>query len=148
MKKSDLKPGTRIVACLPRDEWSDESIVKYFHDDWNETTLLGVIVDKPAKAGKIWVAWDESDHHSEGDEQEVKIDILTLESDLPEIEKDYKEVTKLIKQNMQDAAKLITQSAKLAEKAHANSLESMRDAVRPLINAMDSSGWRSSSWGC
>jgi hypothetical protein len=148
MKKSDLKPGTRVIACVPRDEWSDESIVKYFHDDWNETTLAGAIIDKPAKTGKVWVAWDECDHRGEGEEQEVKIDILTLESELPEIEKDYKEVTKLIKKNMQDAAKLIRESNQLAKKAHAASLESMYDAVQPLVSAMDSSGWRSSSWGC
>lgn len=148
MKKSDLKPGTRVMACLPRDEWSDEYIVKYFHDDWNETTLLGTVIDKPAEVGQVWIAWDESDHHSDGDEQEVDISILTLESDRSEIEKDYKAVAKLIKQNMKDAAKLITESNKLAKRGHANSLESMYDAVRPLIDAMDASGWRSSSWGC
>lgn len=148
MKKSDFKPGTRVVACVPREEWSDSSIVKYFHDDWNETTLNGVILDKTAKAGKVWVAWDECDHRAEGEEDEVSLDILTLESDLPEIEKEYKAVSKLIKENMKEAARLVRESNKLAQKAHASSLESMYDAVRPLVDAMDSSGWRSSSWGC
>lgn len=148
MKKSELKPGTRVMACVPRDDWSDESIVKYFHDDWNETTLNGVVLDKQAKAGKVWVAWDECDHRGEGEEEEVKMDILTLESDLPEIEKDYKAVAELVKKNMEDAAKLIRESNALAKRVHANSLESMYDAVRPLVNAMDSSGWRSSSWNC
>lgn len=148
MKKADLKPGTRVMACIPRDEWSHESIVKYFHDDWNETVLNGVVLDKTAKSGKVWIAWDECDHRGEGEEEEVSIEILTLESDLPEIEKDYKEVAKLIKENMKEAARLIRDSNKLAQKAHAGSLESMYDAVRPLINAMDEAGWRSSSWGC
>lgn len=148
MKKNDVKPGTRVMACVPREEWSDDSIVKYFHDDWNETTLNGVVLDKIAKAGKVWVEWDECDHRGEGEVDEVSIDILTLESDLPEIEKEYKAASKLIKENMKEAARLVRESNKLAQKAHAASLESMYDAVRPLVDAMDSSGWRSSSWGC
>lgn len=148
MKKNELKPGTRIMACLPRDEWADESIVKYFHDDWDETTLLGTVIDKPASSGQVWVAWDESDHHFDSEEEEIDIDILTLESARPQIEKDYKALAKLIKQNMQDVAKIIRSSNKLAKRAHATSLADMYDAVSPLISAMDDSGWRSSSWGC
>lgn len=148
MKKSELKPGTKVMACAPREEWSSESTVKYFHDDWNETTLIGTILEKPAKPGKIWVAWDECDHRGESEEEEVKIDILTLESDLPKIEKDYKAAAKLIKENMKSAAALIAKSNKLAQAAHASSLESMYDAIQPLVDAMDNAGWRSSSWDC
>ena|SRR5579864_8181577 len=148
MKKSDLKPGTRVMACLPREEWSDERIVKYYHDEWNETTLLGAIVDKPARTGKVWVAWDESDHTSEGEEQEINIDILTLESERETLAEEFKTYSKEIKEKMAEAAKLVNEAGKLAKKAHANSLESMYSACRPLVNAMDNNGWRSSSWGC
>jgi hypothetical protein len=148
MKKSELKPGTKVLACVPSDEWSDESIVKYFHNDWNETTLVGTVMDKPAKAGKVWVEWEESDHRGEGEEEEVKMDILTLFSDLPEIEKEYKEAAKTIKESMKAAAVLINRANKLALAAHAKSLEDMYGATQPLVDAMDNAGWRSSSWGC
>lgn len=148
MKKSELKPGTKVLACVPSDEWSDETIVKYFHNDWNETTLVGVVMDKPAKAGKVWIEWQECDHRGGDDEEEVDINILTLFSDLPEIEKEYKEAVKVIKKNMTEAAALINKSNKLAIAAHAKSLEDMYGATQPLVDAMDNAGWRSSSWGC
>jgi hypothetical protein len=148
MKKTDLIPGTKVLVSLPSDEWSDERYVKYYHDTYDEHTLVGTILDKKAKTGKVWLAWDESDHTSQGEEQEMDIEILTLESERSEIENDFREVSKLIKKNMEDAAKLIKESSKLAKKAHASSLADMYDAVRPLVNAMDASGWNSSSWGC
>jgi hypothetical protein len=148
MKKSDLKPGTKVLACVPSEEWSSETIVKYFHNDWNECTLIGVVMDKPAKTGKVWVDWEDCDHRSEGSPEEVKMDILTLFAELPEIEKEYKEACKLIKENMKEAAALIAKSNKLALAAHAQSLEDMYNAVKPLVNAMDNAGWRSSAWGC
>lgn len=148
MKKSELKPGTRIMACLPREEWSDEKIVKYYHDEWDEHVLLGVIIDKPARTGKIWVAWDESDHTDDGEEQEINIDILTLESERSALATEFSAYSKEILHKMKEAAKLVNEAGKLSKKAHASSLKSMFEATRPLVSAMDSNGWRSSSWGC
>jgi hypothetical protein len=149
MKKSDAKPGAKVLATMDNNEWDGATgdIVEYVHDDDADYyTLVGVIRSKPASDGHVWVKWIEGDFDEE--EQEVEISILTLASDIGEIEKEYAEVSKLIKANMKEAAKLISESHKLAKKAHVKSLESMYDAVSPLINAMDNAGWRSSSWGC
>lgn len=148
MKKKDLKPGTRIIVSTPSDEWSQEEYVKYYHNKYDDTTYVGTILDKPATEGYVWVAWDEDDNHSEGEETEIGIDILTLESERSKIEDDFKLFAAQIKDKMKEAAKLVLEGNKLAKQAHASSLADLYDAVAPLVNAMDQSGWRSSSWGC
>lgn len=148
MKKSDLVPGTKVLVSVDSEEYGDHEMIKYVYDGgYDDYTIVGTIQDKSAEAGKVFVQWDENDH-LDLEEEEVEISLLTLASDRDQIELDFKAIAKLVKANMQDAARLIRESNKLAEKAHARSLADMYDAVRPLINAMDNSGWRSSSWGC
>lgn len=146
MKKSDLTPGTAVLASVNDDEWGDNEIIEYRFDEYDDYTLTGVVVDKPAKDGHVIVLWDENDWDYE--EEEVEIKLLTLASDRSEIEKEFKSVSKEIKEKMKEAARLVNEAGKLAKKAHAKSLESMYDASAPLVNAMDNNGWRSSSWGC
>lgn len=150
MNKKELKPGTKIVVSLPNNKWYD-GIVTYYHDEYGHNTLTGTIIDKPgnpANKGKVWVAWDKSDHYSEGEENELDISILTLESDKSNIEQEFKLFSKDIKDKMKEAAKLVLEANELATKAHASSLADMWEEVSPLVNAMDNSGWNSSSWGC
>lgn len=147
MKKSDLKPGTKVLLSMSNEEYSEE-IVKYFYDEYDDNTLAGTILDKPAEAGKVWISWDESNNYSEDEEAEVYINILTLESDRSKIEQEFKNFSKGIKAKIKEAAKLVLEANKMAKEAHASSLADMYDAVAPLISAMDNSGWRSSSWGC
>lgn len=152
MKKSDAKPGTKVLATYAPayEEYSDQEIVPYRYDPDCYGDLVGVIRSKEAKPGHVWVKWIEGEYlenlNEEG-ETEEDLKILMLESDRNQIEEDFKKVSKEIKEKMKEAAKLVNEAGKLAKGAHA-SLESMWDATGPLINAMDNNGWRSSSWGC
>lgn len=148
MKKSDLKPGTKVLLSMSNEEYSNEDVVKYYYDEYDDNTLVATILDRPAEAGKVWITWEENNTYSEGEEAEVNINILTLESDRSKIEQEFKNFSKGIKAKIKEAAKLVLEANKMAKEAHASSLADMYDAVAPLINAMDNSGWRSSSWGC
>lgn len=146
MKKSDAKPGAKVLASTNYDEFGDgEHLGPYKYDEYGDSDLVGIIRSQPARPGYVWVKWIEGDVDMEEDE-EVDLKLLVLESDRAQIEKDFKEVSKQIKEKMKEAAKLVNEAGKLARKAH-SSLESM-DASWPLVSAMDDNGWRSSSWGC
>lgn len=158
MKKSEAKPGTKVLATYAPayEEYTDEQIVAYSYDPDAYGDLVGVIRSKEARPGHVWVKWIEGeyldsldrDEDSDEDSMEIDLKILTLESDRDEIEKEFKGLQKQIKEKMKEAAKLVNEAGELAQKAHARSLESLWDASHPLIDAMDNNGWRSSSWGC
>lgn len=145
MKKSDFKPGTKVIASRNNEEYGDNELIKYFHDEYDDCIIIGIIMDKVAAADKVWVNWTEGDIDEE--EEEVDMILLTLESSRSEIEKEYKEVCKQVKEKIKQAAALVREADKLAKKGYAKNLESM-GAADALISAMDASGWRSSSWGC
>jgi hypothetical protein len=146
MKKSEAKPGTKVLASTGYDEYGDgEHLAPYKYDEYGDTTLVGVIRTKEASPGHVWVKWIEGDFSD--DEEEVDLKMLTLESERSQIEEEFGKVSKEIKEKMKEAAKLVNEAGKLAKKAHSE-LESMYDATRPLVDAMDNNGWRSSSWGC
>jgi hypothetical protein len=153
MKKSDLPPGTKVLASISDDEYGDNELVKYYYDQYNESTLTGTVVDNQAsdlKAGikQVVVIWDENDWRESEEGEIVNISLLTLETERSTVEKEFKAAAIAVKAKMTEAAKLVKEANTLAKTAHAKSLESMYDACRPLIYAMDSSGWNSSSWGC
>lgn len=152
MKKSDAQPGTKVLASYSGayEEYGDEEVIAYRYDGEGEDygTLVGVIRTKKASPGHVWVKWIEGDYREQLDEEtEVDLNLLILESERSAIEQEFKNVSKEIKAKMKEAADLVNEAGKLAKKAHAE-LQSMYDACRPLINAMDNNGWRSSSWGC
>lgn len=152
MRKSDAKPGAKVLATYAPayEEYTDEEIVEYRYDPESYSDLVGVIRSKEAKPGHVWVKWIEGqylDSLNEDSETEVDIKILMLESDRSNIEQEFKKVSKDIKDKMKEAAVLINEAGKLARSARVP-LGSMYDETRPLVNAMDNNGWRSSSWGC
>jgi hypothetical protein len=153
MKKSDLPPGTKVLASVSDDEYGDNELVKYYYDQYGESTLTGTVVDNQAsdlKAGvkQVVVIWDENDWRDAEEGEIVNISMLTLESERSAIEKEFKVAAAAVKAKMTEAAKIVKEANTMAKAAHARSLESMWDACRPLVNAMDASGWNSSSWGC
>lgn len=154
MKKSEAIPGTKVIASYhygKYDDFSDYSdgpkIGPYHHDEYGDSSLVGVIRSKKASTNKVWVKWIEGELVDEED-QEVDLKVLSLESNRFGLEKEFKQVEKLVKEKMKEAAALVNEAGKLAKKAHVESLESMYSAVSPLVNAMDNNGWRSSSWSC
>lgn len=64
------------------------------------------------------------------------------------LEEKYNTAEKEIVQKMKQAGKLVKEANKLAKKLTGRELSDMYEAISPLVDAMDSSGWRSSSWGC
>jgi hypothetical protein len=146
MKKSDAKPGTKVLASTNYDEYGDgEHLGPYKYDEYGDSDLVGVIRSKPARAGYVWVKWIEGDAAGEDDE-EVDLKLLVLESERSQIEADFKKVSKEVKEKMKEAAKIINEAGKMARSVH-STLANM-DASYELVNAMDNNGWRSSSWGC
>ena len=148
MKKSDLKPGTKVIATIQYPEeysYDSEEVVRYFPQNDNEP-LIGVIRSQPASPGKVFVSWIEGVRT--GKEEEVDIEVLSLDSEQAALNKEFKVVEKQIKEKLKEAGKLVKEAHKMAKAAGARDLASMYDAVDPLVDAMDASGWRSSSWGC
>jgi len=157
MKKSDLKPGTKVLASIEHpEEYSldEERIVRYTYDEYGDNDLIGVVRSKPAAPGKVFVSWIEGDRagESEGADkeagEEVDIKVLSLLSDRSVLDKEFRAAEKQIKEKLKEAGKIIREANKMAQKAGARHLASMYDAVDPLVDAMDDSGWSSSSWNC
>lgn len=147
--KNKFEPGTKVIASiLYPEEYSDEEekIVKYTMDQYNDYTLVGVVRSQPASAGKVWVKWIEG--FRVGEEEEVDVKVLSLESSKDDLEKVFKVAEKQIKEKVKAAAKLVKEADKMAKKAGARNLQSLWDVCQPLVDVMDSSGWNSSSWGC
>jgi hypothetical protein len=94
----------------------------------------------------VWVKWIEGPRVDDGeDDEEVELKVLSLESERSQLDQEFKETVKLVKEKMQEAAKLVNEAGKLVKPRR---LERMSEAVNPLVDAMDNNGWRSSSWGC
>lgn len=148
MNKNDLKPGVKVIAALRYpDEYDydgEEKLVKFRSEDTYDETMEGVVLDKPASKGKVFVSWDDVE-----EPEEVDIKILTLLSQKNDLEKEFKEVEKTIKEKMKEAAALVKEANKMAKAAGVRHLADMQyGACSPLVDAMDNAGWRSSSWGC
>lgn len=157
MKKSDLKPGTKVLASMSYpEEYSDdeEQIVRYTYDQYGDNDLIGVVRSKEASPGKVFVSWiegeraGESEGADEEEGEEVDIKVLSLLSDRSTLDKEFSVAEKQIKAKLKEAGQLVKEAHKMAQAAGARDLASMYDAVGPLADAMDACGWRSSSWGC
>lgn len=154
MKKSEAKPGVRVIASRDVTDYGYDvedsgEVIAYYHEGgYSDYTLVGVISEKKAEDKDcVTVEWDEDCDIGDHEEvEEVPYKVLTLESDLPQIEKEYKEAQALVKEKLKEAAKLIEEAGQIAVNGHAKDLQSM--CGNELSNAMDNNGWRSSSWNC
>lgn len=148
MKKSELKPGDRVIASRSDYEWGDNEIIRYCVDEYDDYTLKGSVLDeKSSQRGFVVIRWDDNNSFGLGDE-EVDPSILVLESDKQQLDAEFEIAQKAIKKKMEQAAALVEEAGQLATDAHARSLQHLYSVCRPLVNAMDNNGWRSSSWGC
>lgn len=146
MKKSDLTPGTKVLATWDCPEWEEHKMIKYRHDDHDDYTMQGEVTAREASEGKVFVLWEESEADWDPDEEmEVDIKLLTLQSALPQIELEYKELMAELSAKMKTASALIIEAAKLASK-HGYVLADT--AGYDLYPAMNKAGWRTSSFGC
>jgi hypothetical protein len=63
------------------------------------------------------------------------------------LEKEFAELEVTLTDKLAEAAKLINEAAALAD-SKGKDLQDMYEATRPLERAMESAGWRTSSWHC
>lgn len=151
MKKNNFAVGDRVAHAVSEtyDEYEETQYTKYRYDPEAEANY-GVITSLLPDGVQATVKWDNEWYDRYHDEP-VKLAELMHEEAFKKLEakleEQFNEVEKEIAAKMKDAAKIIKEANKLAKKTGRN-LESMYDAVSPLVSAMDASGWRSSSWGC
>jgi hypothetical protein len=102
--------------------------------------------------GMLVVEWDNDwrNHEQLYRKPQPATDFLPekdVEAQLSKLEAEYMEVEKQVKAQLKEVAKGIRAANKLAKKTGRN-LSEMFDAHDALYNAMDASGWQTSSYGC
>ena len=141
MKKKTFKVGDRVLLL----ERSDlETHNEYEDDDTCRGEVLSI-----SEEGKFKCKWDQvwgqpnpSDHTAEELISEKEADKI-----LSKLEKEYEAWASPIRKKMEEAAKLLEQAGKMADK-QGRELAEMHEVVGPLISAMDNLGWRTSSLSC
>jgi hypothetical protein len=151
MKKKDFAVGDRVAHAVSEtyDEYEETHYTKYRYDPDAEANY-GVITSILTTEKQATVKWDNEWYNRYNDEPVNLAELMHEEAFKKleaKLEEEFNEVEKEVEAKMKDAAKLIKEANKLAKKTGRN-LESMYEAVSPLVSAMDASGWRSSSWGC
>jgi len=151
MKKNQCVPGTVVVATIDCDEWSDKAaLVKYHDTEYGDNDVEGVILDKPSSSPDcVFVDWGQHDWSDDllGTDVEVSIKLLTLKSDLPKLESEFKALQKEVRAKCKDAAKLIAEANKMAKKGGQRDLYEL-DSRGILYDAMNKAGWQMSSIDC
>lgn len=138
MKK--FKAGDRVV-------WEERSSL----EEWNEyedDTTRGV-VESVDSEGKLTVKWDNSwikPNPSQHDADEL-ITEAAADKILSKLEKEFEAWAGPIRKKIEQAAKCLAEAGELAT-AQDRDLSEMSELVGPLINAMDTIGWRTSSLSC
>lgn len=162
--KAKFTEGQRVGCAV--DEASELTGKRRYHGEYDEGPAFGKVVEVLPN-GKVKVLWDEEFHNEHSNvynkttgklvssvvvpravnaawllpEEEMKKVYVTLE-------KEYEAVAKQVRAKLKEAGSLIKEANKLAKKAGAESLNDMYDVLAPLEDAMDSCGWRTSSWNC
>ena len=151
MKKNQCVPGTVVVATIDCDEWSDKAaLVKYHYTEYGDNDVEGIVLDKLSSSPDyVFVDWGdhECSDDSLGNDVEVSIKLLTLKSDLPKLESEFKALQKEVRVKCKDAAKLIAEANKMAKKGGQRDLNAL-DSHGILYDAMYKAGWQISSIVC
>ena len=132
--------GDRVVSR----EYSDLDAYNEFEDD-----IIRGVVKKIHESGKLLIKWDCSWHNKEHAEA-MPEDLISEEEAneiLAKLEAEYKVWADPIQEKMEEAGKLLREAGKLAAKQKRD-LSEMHELVAPLISAMDSIGWSTSSLSC
>lgn len=145
MKKKDAIVGLRVA----------EKSNHYYEGEspWPGTIVPG---GDGAGPGHVMVEWDLYDYQKKANEKPVARAVL-IKNLLPlkeakthfsKLEREFKAYEKQVLAKMKQAGKLIREANQLARRAGVESLNEMYNATHPLFNAMDETGWRTSSLGC
>jgi hypothetical protein len=105
-------------------------------------------VDDLTSKGFVVIKWD-NEWHSRKYSSPLHADLLDHEEELKKLssslEEEFKKVSGEVGKLIKQSAELIDQAAKLAGD---KKLSYYKDAVEPLLNAMEDAGWSSSSLYC
>lgn len=162
MLKEQAKPGTKVIASIKKDRYGyDRGVTNYYFDSYEHSTFFGEILDREASVDdNVWIKWDidrgagkNNDIYNFEEEQEIEVSLLTAEEIFPSLEQEYQDLYKNVKdrakERMEEVAKIIKETNQMIKESHvASDLSGMWEAIRPLLDAMDASGWQSSSWNC
>jgi hypothetical protein len=163
MKKTFLE-GERVGCAI--DETGECTAKVKYDGEYTDEPIYGKVTDI-LPGGKVKVLWDDDNYNDHSQvfskttgklqssltvPREIPAKFLLPEAEMKakfsSLEKEYEAVAKQIKVKLVEAGKLIKEANKMAKKAGADSLADMYDAIDPLESAMDSCGWRTSSWNC
>lgn len=117
---------------------------EYDDDETERGTVRSVLPD-----GMLSVKWDNSWRKPNPSNHQSEELILETEADqiLSKLEAEYEAWAGPIKEKMVQAGALLREAGKLAS-ARNREITEMNEAVRPLLNAMRSLGWSTSSLSC
>lgn len=131
---ADLVYG-KIIKMLPKNKysvlWDDNHINDHVY---NYDPKTGEIVSETAKPTIIG--------------GKFLFDIADMKSKKAKIDKEFKMIEKQVKAKLIEAAKIIKDANKIAKSSGMDNLAEMYNVIVPLWNALDASGWNSSSIDC
>lgn len=133
-----FKVGDRVVL-------NDECLVAY--DEYSDDCFRGKVSSIEGK--KITVIWDDSwrNENAEALTPDELISEEKADKIIDKLEKQYEKWASPIRKKIEDAAKLLAEADKLAQKKNRD-LAEMHELVSPLLCAMDDIGWSTSSLSC
>lgn len=142
MEDKDLIVGTRVAKAFDRFNQYENDICK--------GEIIGIGKCPMTGKPKYAVKWDESWMNGLVPKESYAGDLM-FEAEAnalwSKLESEFKAVENHIKDKLQVAARAIAEASEIASGAKMD-LSSMWEATRPLMNAMDEVGWRTSSLNC
>jgi hypothetical protein len=156
MKKYTFKVGDRVGFAAQysnADYEYEETFVPLAYDKYGDNSPeFGTVLEVNDQGECIKVDWDPDGNFDEEvpDKKDI-VKFLMPEKDLkeliPNLEKEYKDFVQKLSPKIKEAAKIIREIGKETRKK-GYELADVHELNNVLVNAMDASGWRSSSWGC
>ena len=126
---------------------NDRALKNHCEYEGDDDTSRGVV--KEIKGDKYLVKWDPEWSYPNPSEVYAKDLVSEEEAEqiLAKLEAEYEVWAGPIREKIEEAAKLLSEAGKLAEKQKRD-LAEMHEIVSPLLGAMDDIGWRTSSLSC
>lgn len=116
----------------------------------NDPPRKGVVIALTDDPNRVVVDWDKTNW---GKSEVAKVDVsgLMLEADgtaeFDRLSAEFEKMQEAIHGVVQEAADKLTEAMKMAQ-ANGEELAELHEAVYPLMRAMNSAGWRTSSLHC
>lgn len=125
------------------------------YNEYEDDSVRGVVIADPTTdpltgKGRVYVEWDRN-YWRHNKQEELSVDLLVSEEEgdaiIAQLEKEFNELQDKVALKVKEAANLLSEAGAIAESG-GRELSDMHEAIRPLLNAMDNAGWRTSSFNC